>query len=81
MIETKKRFIAGAVCPRCGLMDKIVVFQRDNKEFRECVNCEFEDVMNFKPAVRELETRVSKKEEEKLAEAQVIKFVSPKKEG
>lgn len=79
--KTKKRFVAGAVCPRCGLMDKIVIYRSDNKEYRECVSCDFKDEMIFKPAVRELETRVNKTEQEKRAETQVIKFVPPKQNG
>lgn len=72
---TKKRFIAGAVCPRCGLMDKIVTYKEDDQEVRECVSCDFKDAMVFKPAVRELETRVNKTEEEKAAETQVVRIV------
>jgi len=36
-----KRFIAGAVCPRCGLMDRIVV-SADGAN-RECIACDFSD--------------------------------------
>ncbi len=68
----KKRFIAGAVCPRCSAMDKIVMYQEDGKDKRECVSCGFEDVMNFKPQPRELETRVNTPEEVKKAEIQVL---------
>lgn len=39
----KKRFIAGAVCPRCSAMDRIVMFTTDEGTFRECVDCGFED--------------------------------------
>ena len=38
----KKRFIAGAVCPQCGLMDKIVVYAKENTEFCECVRCGYQ---------------------------------------
>ncbi len=37
----RRRFIAGAVCPRCGAMDKIVV-DLDSDE-RECVACDFSE--------------------------------------
>jgi len=37
----RRRFIAGAVCPRCGEMDKIVV-DLDSDE-RECVACDFSE--------------------------------------
>ncbi len=76
-VEIKKRFVAGAVCPRCGLMDKIVVYRVDDREFRECVSCDFKDEMHFKPAVRELDTRVNRTEEEIAAETQTVRFVTP----
>ena len=37
----RRRFIAGAVCPRCSAMDKIVV-DLDSDE-RECVACGFSE--------------------------------------
>ena len=39
----KKRFIAGAVCPRCSAMDRIVMFSTEEGTFRECVNCGYGD--------------------------------------
>lgn len=36
-----RRFIAGAVCPRCGLQDKLVVDTALG--LRECVSCGFSD--------------------------------------
>lgn len=77
MASTIKRFVAGVVCPRCGVMDTVRVYRLDNKEFRECVSCDFSDEMTFKPAVRELETRVNRTEEEKQAEVQVVRLVTP----
>ena len=41
MADRPRRFIAGAVCPRCGLMDKIVV--EVGGEERLCVSCGFSD--------------------------------------
>lgn len=35
----RQRFIAGAVCPRCGLPDKIVVDLESDQ--RRCVSCGF----------------------------------------
>ena len=32
-----KRFIAGAVCPRCGEMDKLKAWTEDDTQYRECV--------------------------------------------
>lgn len=64
----RRRFIAGAVCPRCGLMDKMVVDVDTDQ--RLCVSCGFcEDrpgLPGESPAVsaahnpQELPTRVSR---------------------
>lgn len=62
-----KRFIAGAVCPRCGVMDRIVVTP-DGKN-RECIACDFADERPMdtqqplptrvtRPAARRIETEV-----------------------
>jgi uncharacterized protein len=58
--SNKKRFVAGAVCPRCAAMDKLVVYHEEEKDFRECVNCGFKEEMLFKSQPRELDTRVNK---------------------
>ena len=40
MIERKKkRFIAGATCPKCNAMDSIMLFFENNVEKLECVKC------------------------------------------
>ncbi|WP_339339522.1 YheV family putative zinc ribbon protein [uncultured Oceanicoccus sp.] len=41
-----KRFIAGAVCPRCAEMDKLVMYDNgDGQQVRECVSCGYSDIM------------------------------------
>jgi uncharacterized metal-binding protein (TIGR02443 family) len=40
--ESVRRFIAGAVCPRCQAVDKIRVFSRGEVLWQDCVNCGFE---------------------------------------
>lgn len=55
----RRRFIAGAVCPKCAEMDKIVVDMEANK--RECVACGFsEDRPTEGGSQSELQTRVSR---------------------
>lgn len=61
-MATPKRFIAGAICPRCAEMDKITMFTDDSDEqIRECVACGFTDAVSDveKPATPELDTRVN----------------------
>lgn len=35
----KKRFIAGATCPKCKALDSIMLFFENNVEKLECVKC------------------------------------------
>ena len=48
----KRRFIAGAVCPRCGALDRLVIEERegDNPPSRRCVACGFVDVLRTAPS-------------------------------
>jgi len=39
MSATRKRFIAGAVCPSCKAMDTLAVWREDQVEVVECVKC------------------------------------------
>lgn len=73
--SSKRRFVAGAVCPRCSEMDKLVVYSEDGKDFRECVACGYKDEMRFKPVQRELETRVNLTDEDKRDAVQVINIL------
>ncbi len=70
--STTRRFVAGAVCPRCSEMDKLVVYNDQGKDFRECVACGYKEEMHFKPVARELETRVNQTEEDKKNQVQVV---------
>jgi len=56
--SNRRRFIAGAVCPRCSAMDRIVVDLDTDR--RECVACGFTDERPQAPAVKELKTRVTR---------------------
>ncbi|MDH3644888.1 MAG: YheV family putative metal-binding protein [Gammaproteobacteria bacterium] len=40
---TKKRFIAGAICPQCQAQDRLVVEESDGAPIRRCVSCGFTD--------------------------------------
>jgi len=37
----EKRFIAGAICPQCHLMDKTVVYDQGAGLTSECIRCGF----------------------------------------
>jgi len=82
----RRRFIAGAVCPRCALMDKIVV-DLDSDQ-RECVACGFVEarpgststLAQADIAGRELPTRVSRPAARRMdTAAEPVRLVEPGK--
>ena len=78
--STKRRFMAGAVCPRCSQMDSIVVYNLDGKDFRECVKCDFKEEMRLNIASGELDTRVNhKSNDEAIQVIHILPMESPDK--
>ncbi|HUE92439.1 MAG TPA: YheV family putative zinc ribbon protein [Pseudomonas sp.] len=61
MSISKKRFIAGAVCPACSEMDKIQMWDEGGVPHRECVACGYADTLDERgnSVPRELPTRVN----------------------
>ena len=77
MTQKPRRFIAGAVCPRCGLMDKIVV--EVGGDLRHCVSCGFSDERpEDSPDQGELSTRVTRPSARRVeTEAEPVRLVDP----
>lgn len=90
---SRRRFIAGAVCPRCAKMDKIVV-DLDTDQ-RECVACGFSEGRpgQESPAqptqapsgaslAREIPTRVSRAAARRVeTPAEAITLIDPVEKG
>lgn len=87
---TRRRFIAGAVCPRCAKVDKIVVDL--DSDARECVACGFSEARpvdaaapparNGSPSLPlpELPTRVSRAVARRVeTPAEPVKLLDPEK--
>jgi uncharacterized metal-binding protein (TIGR02443 family) len=74
VVITKKRFIAGAVCPACSEPDKLMMWSVNDVPHRECVGCGYSDTLNEQgnSVPSELGTRVNK-----IA----VKSVDPKVQG
>lgn len=53
-----RRFIAGAVCPSCRAVDRIVVEEVEGERQRRCVRCGYTDHQLESAAVREPTTRL-----------------------
>lgn len=79
-----KRFVAGAVCPRCAEMDKLVMFRNEqDQQVRECVRCGYSDLMNANGQAEEITTRVNQARvgEQPLAhedEISIVNIMDPK---
>jgi len=54
-----KRFIAGAVCPRCACIDTIRAFRDGDRQIRECVRCGYADKLDTAGNLVEIQTRVN----------------------
>jgi uncharacterized metal-binding protein (TIGR02443 family) len=59
-MTTKKRFIAGAICPECGAEDRLVVEETLEQKRRRCVSCGFSDANASEPEVS-LPTRFARR--------------------
>ncbi len=80
--QGRRRFIAGAVCPRCARMDKIVV-DLDTDQ-RECVACGFSEARPGDPSAPrgELPTRVSRAAARRVeTPAEVVTLIDPAKKA
>lgn len=74
-MSVTKRFIAGAVCPRCAAMDRIVIYGTDEGQFRECVSCGFHERLKEEaPSQAELQTRVNQTRPAAEPNTQPLKF-------
>lgn len=55
-----RRFIAGAVCPRCGALDRLLMDMDGAQRMRECVACGYRDELDpAVPSPDEPSTRVN----------------------
>jgi uncharacterized protein len=75
--DTPRRFIAGAKCPRCQAIDRLVMFRQAGVQYQACVSCGYQDEMVFERSFRELETRVNRTADERLGEIAVVRLVDP----
>lgn len=70
-----RRFIAGAVCPRCRAMDSIVVDMAS--EQRECVACGFSEARPADTPRQEPRTRVNSPARRSDTPAEAVRVLDP----
>ena len=76
-----KRFIAGAICPRCAGMDKVRTWEQNGIRYRDCVACDFFEQLPIEEPGNggELETRVNRpREEQQRNDVQTVRILDPK---
>lgn len=74
-----KRFIAGAVCPKCAEMDKVYTYELQGKKFRACTRCDFNEEMRFEQSRQELSTRVNFSAKTEAEPVTLLQFSNPDK--
>jgi uncharacterized metal-binding protein (TIGR02443 family) len=79
--STKKRFIAGVVCPKCSALDRLVAFSDGGVDFRECTSCGFTDQLRIMSPPRVLQTRVNKISVNSNEEERPLHFLDDKVSG
>jgi hypothetical protein len=72
--DTPKRFIAGAKCPQCNAIDKLVMYRLQGIQYRSCVACDFVEPMHFEASFQELDTRVNRSPQEREEAVSVIRL-------
>lgn len=80
-MAVQKRFIAGAICPRCAEMDRIRSWEQNGVRYRDCVSCDFfEQAPIEEETAAELETRVNReREEQQRNDIQTVRILDPGK--
>ena len=81
-MPTPKRFIAGAICPRCAAMDRVRTWEQNGVRYRDCVACDFFEQLPIEEptGAEEIETRVNRtREEQKNSDVQTVRILDPKK--
>ena len=73
-----RRFIAGATCPSCGEQDKLFLYRNDDgQQVRECVRCQFTEVMEEQSPAEEPVTRVNQPNRLMDAPAETVRILDP----
>ncbi len=70
------RFIAGAICPSCQVMDRILIEEVDGVTQRRCVNCNFQE--QWQPGTGQpLRSRLERPKADRAVEQQPVRIVTP----
>lgn len=75
-----KRFIAGAVCPQCQALDRLVLQSDDRQDpplmSRRCVDCGFFETLDAAPKFS-LPSTIKERKSEDSDNAQIVRILDP----
>lgn len=71
-----KRFIAGAICPECRIIDRIVVEMHEGMRRRRCVSCGYVDSLASGTTIAP-STRFSRRAATGDERASPVKIIDP----
>ena len=54
--KIKKRFVAGATCPKCRALDTIMLYFENNVEKLQCVKCNYSESQTDKKIAKATRT-------------------------
>lgn len=57
--KIKKRFVAGATCPKCRALDTIMLYFENNVEKLQCVKCDYSESQTDKKVTKATRTSES----------------------
>ncbi|MCT8468762.1 YheV family putative metal-binding protein [Chromohalobacter canadensis] len=80
MTANPKRFIAGAICPRCAAMDRIRAWEQNGIRYRECVSCDYLEqlAIDENGFAEDLTTRVNQpREDDTSDDIQTVRLIDP----
>ena len=72
MTAEKKQFIAGAICPKCGDEDSLVLFSLSKNV--ACVSCEFEQSSDQRDALAQTQKGESPQTENKPSSIKITQL-------
>jgi len=67
-----RRFIAGAVCPECQKIDKIVTYKQDGEDVAECVSCGY---VSERPKEDEVRAINAEKDAQGVVQVSAVKII------
>ena len=74
---SRPRFIAGAICPQCGRMDRLQIHSEDGVRIRRCVACGYRDGLPVVQTPAPKSRLAGRGEERGRAPVQPVRFLGP----